>query len=59
MDSFLFEVEKKKKRRNDRKKAIAESMGIGPEYIRRARQRAAKLRMLLEEQKKNYGIEEH
>ena len=29
------------------------------EYIRRARQRAAKLRMLLEEQKKNYGIEEH
>ena len=39
-------------------KAIAESMGIGPEYIRRARQRAAKLRMLLEEQKKNYGIED-
>ena len=58
VDSFLFEVEKKKSG-GMTEKAIAESMGIGPEYIRRARQRAAKLRMLLEEQKKNYGIEEH
>ena len=58
VDSFLFEVEKKKSG-GMTENAIAESMGIGPEYIRRARQRAAKLRMLLEEQKKNYGIEEH
>lgn len=49
VDSFLFEVEKRKSQ-GISEKQIAETMGVGPEYIRRARKRREKLEMLLREQ---------
>ncbi|HBC84669.1 MAG TPA: hypothetical protein DCZ30_04445 [Clostridiales bacterium] len=55
VDSFLFEVEKRKSQ-GISEKQIAETMGVGPEYIRRARKRNEKLEMLLKEQTNENNI---
>lgn len=55
VDSFLFEVEKRKSQ-GISEKQIAETMGVGKEYIRRARKRNEKLEMLLKEQTNENNI---
>lgn len=55
VDSFLFEVEKKKSQ-GMTEKQIAENMKVGPEYIRRARKRSERLKMMLEEENKEKNI---
>ncbi|MBO5004577.1 MAG: hypothetical protein J6D03_04905 [Clostridia bacterium] len=55
VDSLLFEVEKRKSQ-GISEKQIAKTMGVGPEYIRRARKRNEKLEMLLKEQTNENNI---